>query len=57
VAALTGFGITGFIDFAPRVAGSLGDVLLGPMPRHGAMAGAPPAVRIEEAADRATLDA
>jgi putative N-acetyltransferase (TIGR04045 family) len=54
---VAGFGVSGFIDFAPRGAGSLGDVLLGPIPTRGVPAGAPTAVRIEEAADRATLDA
>jgi predicted GNAT family N-acyltransferase len=54
---VAGSGAAGFIDFAPRGAASLGDVLLGPVPGHGAPAGAPAAVRIEEAADRVTLDA
>jgi putative N-acetyltransferase (TIGR04045 family) len=53
--------LTGFAEFTPRAADSLGGVLLGPVPADmarsgGAPAGLAPAL-IEVAADRATLDA
>ena len=59
MAAITeaGFGAAGLIGFAPRAAASLGDVLLGSAPAGGPAGGPAGALRIEEAGDRATLDA
>ncbi|MCW2909527.1 MAG: synthase, partial [Actinomycetia bacterium] len=53
--------LTGFAEFTPRAADSLGGVLLGPVPADMAQSGGAPAglapALIEVAADRATLDA
>ena len=58
---LAGTVLTGFAEFTPTAPGSLGEVLLGPVPARGVLAGGAPAgrspLRIDEAADRVTLDA